>query len=306
MAKVLVTGASGFVGQQVVRALVAQGHQVVALTHRAELPRSLSGLAGVTGVQGDVLQPATLKPAMTGIDTVIHLVGIIREFPAKGITFQKLHHEATVNVVDATKAAGITRYIHMSALGTRANANSGYHQTKWTAEEYVRASGLEHTIFRPSLIYGIGDGFTSTMVPLAKGPVFPVIDGGQTKAQPVAIADVAMAFAKSVDMPETIGQTYDVTGPETFTYKEIYRHIAEALGRPFRPLDVPVWAVTPQAMLLQYQAWFPLTQNQLTMLAEDNTGDQATWARVFSIDRMPLKPGLAFLHPGGKGQPIPA
>lgn len=306
MAHVLVTGASGFVGQQVVRALVAQGHEVVALTHRADLPRSLTGLAGVTGVQGDVTRPESLGKAMSGIDAVIHLVGIIREFPAKGVTFQKLHHEATVNVVNAAKAAGVRRYIQMSALGTRANAKSGYHQTKWTAEEYVRASGLDYTIFRPSLIYGPGDGFTSTMVPLAKAPVFPVIGGGQTKAQPVAIADVAAAFAKAVDMPETVGQTYDVTGPETFTYKEIYRHIALALGRPFRPMNVPVWAVTPQAMLLQYQAFFPLTMNQLTMLAEDNTGDQTTWARVFAIDRMHLKPGLAFLHPDGKGQPVAA
>jgi len=297
MTHVLVTGASGFVGQQVVRALIDRGHTVVALTHHAELPKSMRGQVGVTGVQGDVGKPETLRAAMSGIDTVIHLVGIIREFPGQGITFQKLHHEATVNVVDAAKAAGLRRYIHMSALGTRADAKSGYHQTKWTAEEYVRASGLDFTIFRPSLIYGIGDGFTSTMVPLAKAPFFPVIAGGQTKAQPIAIADVAAGFAKAIDMPQTIGQTYDVTGPETFTYKEIYRHIAEALGRPFRPLNIPVWAVTPQAMLLQYQPWFPLTMNQLTMLAENNTGDQETYAQVFGIDRTRFVEGLAFLHP---------
>ncbi|MCG3152689.1 MAG: 3 beta-hydroxysteroid dehydrogenase/Delta 5--_4-isomerase [bacterium] len=297
MAQILVTGASGFVGRHLVEALTADGHTVRALTHRATLPSSLASIPRVSAVKGDLLDPDSLPQALVGIDTVIHLVGIIREFPSKGVTFQRLHTEATANLVAATEAAGIRRYLHMSALGTRPGAVSAYHQTKWLAEERVRGSQLDWTIYRPSLIYGPGDGFTTTMVPLAKGPVFPVIGGGMSQAQPVAIKDVAQAFARGVDAPVTFGQTYDIAGPETFTYRTIYQHITEALGRTFRPLPVPEWAVMPVAMLLQYQPWFPLTVNQLLMLRENNTGDQTTWTRSFGIEPTRLQPGLAFLSP---------
>lgn len=293
---ILVTGATGFVGRHLCQALAAAGQQVKALTHRATLPAELARLDQVTAVTGDVLDPATLPAALAGADAVIHLVGIIREFPGRGITFARLHEEATANIVAATKAAGIRRYLHMSALGTRANAVSGYHLSKWNAEERVRASGLDWTIFRPSLIYGPGDGFTTTMIPLAKGPVFPVIGGGQTTAQPVAISDAVQAFVRSLDNPATIGQTYDITGPETFTYREVYRHITEALGRTFRPLPVPLWAVSPVAAVMQYQPFFPLTLNQLQMLQEHNVGDQQTWTATFGITPVPFVQGLQFLQ----------
>ena len=297
--RILVTGATGFVGTHVCQALAGHGHLVLALTHLGNLPHSLSGLRGLTSMEGDVLASASLKSAMVGIDAVIHLVGIIREFPARGITFERLHVDATQNVIAAARDAGVRRLVQMSALGTRPNAVSRYHQTKWAGEELVRASGLDWTVFRPSLIYGPGDGFTSTMVPLTRLPFFPVIGGGATHAEPVSIADVAEGFARAVDDQSSIGETFDIAGPDTYTYREIYRLITEATGRRFRPTTIPIWMVRPVAALLQYQPWFPLTLGQLQMLQEDNTGDQRRFPTNFGIEMTRLDEGLGFLRPRG-------
>lgn len=271
--RVVVTGASGFVGQAVVQELARVGHQVAAVVHRDDLPPSLKSLAGVTGVKADVTKPETLAAAFAEADAAIHLVGIIRAFPARWITFEKLHVEATRNVLAAAKGAGIRRYLQMSALGTRPNAVSPYHRTKWEAEELVRASGLDWTIFRPSVILGPGSEFLATMKPLTHAPFFPVLGGGTTKVQPVDVTSVAEAFVRSLEIPAANGQTYTVAGPRVMTYRELYAEIAAHCGRPFRPLSIPLWLVSPVALLLQHQPWFPLTVPQLQMLREDNAGD---------------------------------
>lgn len=150
--KVLVTGGSGFVGRALISTLVNRSHDVHVLSRsQKQLPR------GVSGVRGDVTQRASLKPACQGMEAVIHLVGIISE--AGNQTYEKVHVGGTRNMLEAAGDCGVRRFIHMSALSTRPNARARYHQTKWQAEELVRASALEWTIFRPSIIYGPEDGF---------------------------------------------------------------------------------------------------------------------------------------------------
>src|SRR2546430_822240 len=151
MHRVFVTGATGFVGRAVIQAVRAEGHVVRCLVRRGSEP-DLHGFEAIERVEGDVLAPpTTLEAGMAGCDTVIHLVGIIREHPARGVTFDRIHHGATLNVLTAAARAGVRRYLHMSALGTEAHARARYHKTKWAAEEAVRASGLVWTIFLPSV-----------------------------------------------------------------------------------------------------------------------------------------------------------
>ena len=148
---VFVTGASGFVGTAVVEELLSRSYGVNALTNRRDVKAAGERL---TVVKGDLFDPAALAKGMAGCSAVIHLVGIIMEDAAKGVTFEHIHHEGTVAVVDAARKAGVKRYVQMSALGSRADAVSDYHKTKFKAEQYVRASGLDWTIIRPSMIHG--------------------------------------------------------------------------------------------------------------------------------------------------------
>src|SRR5207245_10748655 len=148
---VFVTGASGFVGTAVVEELLERGSGINALVHR----RAVSSPAGrVHSVDGDLFEEKILEEGMRGCAAVIHLVGIIFEHRFAGITVERMHLEGTRRVVDAAKTAGIKRYIHMSAVGTRMDAVSDYHKTKYAAEKYERASGMDWTIFRPSMIHG--------------------------------------------------------------------------------------------------------------------------------------------------------
>ncbi|NBR68854.1 MAG: NAD-dependent epimerase/dehydratase family protein [Verrucomicrobia bacterium] len=155
---IVVTGGTGFVGREICRRLAAEGLAVRALARHPSgqpLPR------GVEFFTGDVTRPESLRLAFRGAKAVIHTVGIIREHGSQ--TFERIHTQGTAHVVAAAQTAGVPRYLHLSALGTRPGAVSRYHQTKWAAEEIVRSSGLAHTLFRPSLIYGKGDAFTEAM-----------------------------------------------------------------------------------------------------------------------------------------------
>ena len=157
--RVLVTGATGFVGREVLRQLHHQGHSIRILARNLASRQAQEATSrwGAELHRGDVLEPASLEGALNGIEAVIHLVGIISEVGESA--FEKVHTRGTQNMVAATRQASIRRFIHMSALGTRPNAASRYHRSKWAAEELVRSSGADFTIFRPSLIYGPEDQF---------------------------------------------------------------------------------------------------------------------------------------------------
>src|SRR2546421_12113355 len=144
--RVFLTGGSGFVGSAVLEELVSRGHSVNALVNRR--PIRTKG-ERIRSIAGGLFDPKALDEGVGGCDAVIHLVGIIAENKSKGITFERMHVEATRAVVDAARRNGVRRYVHMSALGTRPGARSEYHRTKHRAEEYVRASGLDWTIIRP-------------------------------------------------------------------------------------------------------------------------------------------------------------
>jgi NADH dehydrogenase len=293
MHRVFVTGGTGFVGRSVIQALRAHGHVARCLVRRGS-EGDLKGLEAIERVEGDVLARGSLPDAMSGCDAIIHLVGIIRERPARGVTFQALHVEATENVIGAAVDAGVRRLLHMSALGTHAQARSRYYQTKWQAEEAVRRSDLDWTIIRPSIIYGPGDRFVSLLARLVRRlPVVPVIGSGEARLQPVSVHVVAEGFVRGLDQARSIGQTYDVGGPEALTFNQLLDAIALAVrGRPARKLHIPVAAVHGLALVLDAVPFFPVTVDQLVMLQEDNTCDPTPFLRAFDLRDVPLRAGL--------------
>lgn len=290
---VFVTGGTGFVGNEVIRHLLAAGHNVHCLV-RIGSEDKLPHKKELSIHFGDTDDFESLKKGMDSCDAVIHLVGIIREFPGKGITFEKLHTIATRSVIQATIDSGISRYLQMSANGTRANAKTGYHQSKWQAEEAVRASKLDWTIFRPSLIYGKGGEFIGMMSNLIrKLPVVPVIGDGQYRMQPVDVKQVALSFVKALSRPETIGKTYHLGGKNSYSYDEIIDIFGKALGKKsVNKLHHPLMLMKPAVKLLQSIPQFPLASDQLTMLLEGNVCDPDEWAKAFDIEPEDFSEGL--------------
>lgn len=292
--RVFLTGGTGFVGRAVIQALRAEGYAVRCLVRRGS-ERDLQGLGAIERVEGDVMARQSLHDGMAGCDTIVHLVGIIREHPAIGVTFERVHTQATINVLEAAAAVGARRYIHMSALGTRSGARSRYHQTKWAAEEAVRASPLPWTIFRPSVIYGRGDGFITLLADMIQRlPAVPVIGSGRQRLQPVPVAHVAQAFALAPAMDGTVKQTYEIGGPEPLTMVELLDRVATALGRRRSiKIMVPLGVVRSATRLLYRVPGFPLTPDQLLMLEEENTCEPGPFYSTFGVTPMPLSTGLA-------------
>jgi uncharacterized protein YbjT (DUF2867 family) len=287
--RIFIAGGTGFVGAHLVKALREKGHEPRLLVHRRG-----SGVSdGIDRVVGDVTGLESFEQALNGCDAVINLVGIIREFPSRGITFDRLHVQATANMLAATRTADIRRYLQMSALGTRPDAVSRYHQTKFRAEELVRSSGLDATILRPSLIYGPRDAFINMLAgQLRLAPIMPVIGSGTYRLQPIHADDVARCFARALEMPETIGQCYELCGNNRLSYVELLDTVASAMGRPapFKP-HVPLGLMRMIIPAMQRIPQFPITMDQLQMLLEENVCD-GRWQEVFRFEPTDFQEGI--------------
>jgi NADH dehydrogenase len=297
--KVFVTGASGFVGREILRHLYAAEHSVRILArdrrslrvHKAEAEHR------VEIHPGNVLHAPSLVGALTDCDAVIHLVGIISEGGES--TFENIHIRGTQNIVSATQQAKVKRFIQMSALGTRANAVSRYHQSKWAAEEIVRRSGLDFTIFRPSIIYGPDDQFVNLFARMSRfSPVLPVMGGEQSRFQPISVGDVATCFLRALTEPKSIGQTFDLCGGEVLTLEVILDQILSVMGQRRFKLHVPLGVARYQAALLEFVFARllgkspPLNRDQLVMLQEGNVGNPQPANDLFESKPIPFREGI--------------
>ena len=307
--RVLVTGGTGFVGTYVVNGLLQRRHAVAVLARNPQKTRNRYSRA-VETVPGDVLDAASLAHAVAGSDAVVHLVGIIHERGSQ--TFDRMHREGTQNVVQAAENAGVRRYLHMSAMGSSEDAPSEYGRTKAAGERAVRASRLDWTIFRPSIIFGPGDGFVSLLEPIVRrNPGFiPVIGPGTTKFQPVSIHDVARVFADALEKPETLGRSFEVGGPDVLTLDDIEREIAAAIGKPGKPLiHLPLWYGRLLARVFESLARKgildapPLTRDQLRSLSRDNVADISETVAVFGGAWRRFAPGLREYLSHGRHDP---
>jgi uncharacterized protein YbjT (DUF2867 family) len=291
--RVFVTGGTGFVGKAVIRALLAQGFLVRCLV-RPGSEHDLKGFESIDRVPGDVLQPDGLAASVEGCSALVHLVGIIREQRGRGVTFDRLHTQATRNMLALARAAGIKRFAQMSALGARPGARARYHQTKWEAEEAVRASDLQWTILRPSIIFGRGDAFMSVLGRAVKRlPVMPVLGDGRYRLQPIPVEQVAEGFGRALRTPESVRQTYEVAGPTPYAFVDLLDEIGRALARPrVRKLHVPLAPVRAMTRALDWLPFYPLSTDQLIMLEEESVTDPSRFFAELGLQPEPLAAGL--------------
>lgn len=258
---ILVTGGGGFVGQAVVCELIQQGHRVRVVSRHAKQLRKLPSFQSVEVVEADITEPGSLDKAMNGIQAVLHLVGII--VPVGKNRFETAHVKGTQEVIQAMKRNGVKRLVHMSALGTRSHAASRYHQTKWEAENLVRESGLDWTIFRPSLIYGSGNKMIEQLAAMMRFPLnvlqlgcVPCFGGGRTLFQPIAVEEVAYCFVRALTREISLGEIYILSGQETISFRDMLKKIAQAQGYQ------PTWLEAFPALYLFLIPWYVLTKSK--------------------------------------------
>ncbi|MBN1477109.1 NAD(P)H-binding protein [Candidatus Sumerlaeota bacterium] len=294
--RALLTGATGFVGGHVLAELLRRGHSVRCLIR----PRSRPALEDMVRaedrerlevVPGDVAADNGVgEDAAAGCDAIVHLVGIIRAFPRRGVTFRGVHVGGTEAMIGAAQRAGISRFLLMSAQGTRPDAATEYHRTKWEAEQSLRASEMRWTIFRPSVILGAGGEFLEKiLVQLVRPRIAPALAWGRPRFQPIGAPDLARGIVNALERPQTEGRVYEVGGRQILTLAEMLRTAARARGHGVLLIPTPVALIWPLAWLLDRFAFFPVTRDQLTMMREESLcEDPEPFWRECGVDPAPI------------------
>lgn len=292
--RVALFGGTGFIGSYIVDELLAAGHDPVPLV-RPGSEHKVRQAGRCRLVPGDVDNPAAIASVLKSCDAAVFLIGILREEPRKGITFEALQYEAACRVIDGAAAQGVRRFLLMSANGVSAEGTP-YETTKYRAEQHLARSGLDGTVFRPSVVFGDPRGRTEFCTQLRNQMVRPPFPApafftgisprrGTFSMTPVHVRDVAAAFVGALAVNETIGETYPLGGAVTLEWPEILRRIAAASGRRKWIVPVPVLPLKLAAALLDRFPFFPVTRDQLDMLVEGNV---VTSRRAF--ERLGIEP----------------
>jgi uncharacterized protein YbjT (DUF2867 family) len=290
--RIFITGGTGFVGTEIQKAF--KGQKLKLLVRPGTVGQRNPD---AVYVPGDVTDVASLRGAMDGCTTVIHLVAIISE--DGNATFDTVIRQGTENVLTEAKRAGVQHFILMSALGVRNDPAYPYFQAKYGAEVAVKQSGVPYTIFRPSIIFGPRDGFINQLANLVrKAPVVPIAGNGRSLFQPVSINEVARSFVWAVDHPESRGQTYELGGPDILTYDEIIDIIQRQLGSSKRKVHFPASLVNGVVTLtspLPARLRPPVTKEQLKMLDIDNCTANSATAELAGRPQLRLQDGIGYL-----------
>jgi NADH dehydrogenase len=266
---VLVLGGSGFIGRHVVARFAADGHRVTVLTRRRASARHLILLPTVDVVEGDPYDRATLQRLAVPADAAINLVGVLHERGAA--TFARAHVELPRLLVEACRAAGVRRLLHLSALcADAAGGTSRYLRSKGEGEAIVAGSGLATTIFRPSVVFGREDRFLNLFAKLSRVLPLIALAAADARFQPIYVRDVAQCIYHAFDEDLTIGQRYDLCGPKAYTLRELVRYAGEVSGHPRPIIGLGAAASKLQALALELLPGGLMSRDNLASMACDN------------------------------------
>ena len=288
---VVILGGTGFVGRHLVARLLQDGHRITVLTRAAAAHQRSTLPADVPLREGDVADVGFLRDAFAGADAVVNLVGILNETGDDGSGFERVFVGITEAVIAAMQAAGVRRLLQMSALHA-GEGESHYLQSRGRAEQRVRASGLAWTLLRPSVIAGPGDGLFCRFDALLRlTPVLP-IGRADARFQPVWVGDVVAAYARALGDDASIGQSYDLVGPEVMTLAEIVRMTAHARGRTRAVIALPAVLGRLQAEIGEHLPGKPISRDNWRSLQTDSVSADNGLPRL-GIVPTPVAPRLA-------------
>lgn len=269
-ARVLVLGASGFVGRSVCARLGAAGVAVRALTRDRLKSRPLTVIPSLEIFEASPHDDAGLARALDGMDAVVNLVGILHA--SRREPFEKVHARLPARLARACRAAGVGRLVHVSALHADPGGPSEYLRSRGRGEAALRAegAGLAITILKPSVIFGRDDSFLNLFAGLVKPlPVVPLAGAG-VRFQPVWVEDVARAVAACLGDARTAGQSYDLCGPQAYRLAEIVGYVARLQGLDRIIVPLPGWAATAQAFVLEHLPGPLMTRDNLASMKVDS------------------------------------
>ncbi len=288
---VTVFGGSGFLGRHVVRALARRGYRVRVAVRNPNLAGHLQPLGNVgqiQAVQANLRVRWSIDRAVQGADHVINLVGIL--FESGRQSFDAVQDFGARAVAEAARAEG-AKLTHVSAIGADVESTAGYAQTKARGEQAVLETMPDAVIFRPSIMFGPEDGFFNRFAAMARlSPALPLIGGGHTKFQPVYVADVAEAIARSVEGKVEGGRIYELGGPETMTFKQCMEKMLEVIERKRMLVSVPWGLARLQGSLLGLLPNPLLTRDQVEMLRTDNVVSQTAEQEGRTFAALGIKP----------------
>jgi uncharacterized protein YbjT (DUF2867 family) len=284
--RVLVTGGTGFIGPHVVQRLVDDGHVVRVLEHT---PGSSAALPSQEAVPGSMDDVSSLRRAVEGQDAVVHLVALLAGSRAE---FERVMEQGTRHLLEAARGAGVKRFVLMSALGTDEETKDlvPYYHAKWQMEQDVKASGIEHVIFRPSFVFGRGGGALAQFAKIARrAPVTPIVGPGTQRIQPIWIDDVAAYFSAGVARADAANRTFELGGPDVVTWNEFWERLKRAQGTRRPSVHIPFGVMRMQAAVLERLPRPPVTRDQLKMLAAgDNVVSNSDAVDTFGLPLVPL------------------
>lgn len=291
----VVLGGTGFVGSHLLPRLARDGHRITVLTRNREQHRALAVTPGVRLVSADVHDMDRLRAAFAGADAVINLVGILNSQGRQ--TFQRVHVELTGKVIEACRAAGVARLHQMSSLKA-GQGLSEYLKTRGEAEARVRQSGLDWTIYQPSVIFGDGDGLVGRFAKILKmTPVLPLARA-QAKMAPTWVGDVVEAIARSVaDDALSRQRSFELYGPEVLTLGDIVKAIRDAAGLRTRIVPLPDALGRLQARVAELLPGKPFSRDNFLSLRTDSVGRTDGYA-MLGIVPQPFTPWLPRLVSG--------
>ena len=285
---VAVVGATGFVGRSVVARLSEAGHRVLAVSRDGR--RIGSWPNTVETRAADVETGTGIPAALAGADAVVHLVAIPRE--ARGRTFANVNVRGTQRVVDAARASGIRRFVHLSALGVADDPKLDYLYSKWLGEQVVRESGLDWVVLRPSLLFGPGDGFFSVVRTTLKwwSPGIVAVPGrGDARFQPLAVDDLALAVERAVAGETHVGSVIELGGPRYWSYREIVDEVMRVTGMRRLTLPMPIPLLSALTVVTdRVLPVFPVSHDQIASLARPNFTTLDAFEQAFGVRPRPM------------------
>ena len=270
--RILVLGGTGFVGRHVCEQMARLGWQITVPTRRALHAASVQSLPGLTVIEASVHKPADLARLMPGHDAVVNLVAVLHGNEER---FEQVHVDLPGKIAQAMRTAGVQRLVHVSALGADPQGPSMYQRSKSRGETVLHNAGLDVTVLRPSVIFGAEDKFLNLFADLQAIVPFMPLAGSGTRFAPVWVADVAQAVVSCLQKPDTIGQTYELCGPDVLTLGELVQRAGQwagvnhGRGRPV--MGLPMWVGWLQAAAMELAPGEPLmSRDNLASMKVDN------------------------------------